>query len=180
MSAQRSVPPARSSRALIAALVAGAALGAGATLLVGGAAPRSVALRRTTAQVASPDRSRIAWSVESRCADREGWCTALYVGSSIAAGAQVAEYQDPLATCDEIVWTPDGTRVGFVIRGHQLRLFEPQSGKELGTVRLVTDEAAQTRRARGVTFSENGRAVTFDDCPRTQSGCRAAVAGVPQ
>jgi hypothetical protein len=31
-----------------------------------------------------------------------------------------------------------------------------------------------------VTFSENGKAVTFDDCPRNRSGCRAGVVGVPQ
>jgi hypothetical protein len=91
-----------------------------------------------------------------------------------------AAYDDPSAVCDEVVWTPDGTRVGFVMRGYELRLFDPQSLKEIGTVRLVTEEAAQTRRARGVTFSENGRAVTFDDCPRAHSGCRAGVAGVPQ
>jgi hypothetical protein len=47
-------------------------------------------------------------------------------------------------------------------------------------VRLLTAEAAQTRLARGITFSENGRAATFDDCPRSHSGCRAGVVGVPQ
>jgi hypothetical protein len=41
-------------------------------------------------------------------------------------------------------------------------------------------EAAETRLARGITFSENGRAATFDDCPRAHSGCRAGVVGVPQ
>ena len=114
------------------------------------------------------------------CASANDWCTELRVGASDSASAVVARYTDPSATCDEVVWTPDGKRVGFVIRGHELRLFDPQSGKEIGTVRLVTEEAAQTRRARGVTFSENGRAVTFDDCPRTHSGCRAGVVGVPQ
>jgi hypothetical protein len=178
MSAQRAVPPPRSTAALIGALLLGTAIGAGAALVLRGADSR---LRgRVTAQSLSPDKSLVALATTAPCASADDWCTELRVGASDAASAVVARYTDPSATCDEVVWTPDGKRVGFVIRGYELRLFDPQSRTEIGTVRLVTEDAAQTRRARGVTFSENGRAVTFDDCPRAHSGCRAGVVGIPQ
>ena len=67
-----------------------------------------------------------------------------------------------------------------MIDGSEMAVYDVQTAKLAGTVRLLTSEAALTRIARGVTFSENGRAATFDDCPRTQSGCRAGVVGVPQ
>ncbi|HEY7498031.1 MAG TPA: hypothetical protein VH740_05950 [Vicinamibacterales bacterium] len=168
----------RSTGALIATLVIGAALGAGAAMALRGGDAR---LRgRITAAMPSPDKSIVALATATPCAKADAWCTELRIGPSTDASKVAAAYDDPSAVCDEVVWTPDGTRVGFVMRGYELRLFDPQSLKEIGTVRLVTEEAAQTRRARGVTFSENGRAVTFDDCPRAHSGCRAGVAGVPQ
>jgi hypothetical protein len=61
-----------------------------------------------------------------------------------------------------------------------MSIYEAHSARLAGTVRLLTAEAMETRLARGITFSENGRAATFDDCPRTHSGCRAGVVGVPQ
>jgi hypothetical protein len=82
--------------------------------------------------------------------------------------------------CDEIVWTPDGKRVGFLMDGVLLRIYDAKSLKLAGSLTLLTAEAAQSRLARGITFSESGRAVTFDDCPRGRSGCRAGVVGVPQ
>jgi hypothetical protein len=95
------------------------------------------------------------------------------------AAAQVFDtYRD--STCDEIVWTPDGKRVGFLMTGQQLVIYDTTTLKHVGNVRLLTQVAAASRRARGVTFSENGRALTFDDCPRAHSGCRAGVVGVPQ
>ena len=70
--------------------------------------------------------------------------------------------------------------MAFVLDGSEMAIYDAQTAKLAGTVRLLTSEATVTRVARGVTFSENGRAATFDDCPRTHSGCRAGVVGVPQ
>ena len=33
----------------------------------------------------------------------------------------------PAEHCDEIAWTPDGFRVGFVINGYQLRIFDART-----------------------------------------------------
>jgi len=46
-----------------------------------------------------------------------------------------------------------------------------------GKVNLFGD-ASGDRVARGITFSDNGAAVTFDDCPREHAGCRAGMVGI--
>ena len=75
-----------------------------------------------------------------------------------------------------IVWSTDSKRAGFVVNGQQLRLYDAASHRPAGQIDLVPrDRNPPTREARGVTFSENGAAVTFDDCPRDRSGCRPGL-----
>lgn len=175
MPAERPVPSARSPRALVAALLFGIAIGAAGALLVDRAASDGDRAR-TLARAISPDKSRVAFVMERRC--DAGVCQTLQIGATDADARPVRTVESLIPT--EVVWTRDGNRVGFVTNGTELVLYDGQSSKEVGTVRLMTAEAAQSRIARGVTFSENGRAVTFDDCPRAHSGCRAGVVGIPQ
>jgi hypothetical protein len=178
MSAQRAMPSATAPRAtfrLIAALVLGIALGAAGALLLT-ARTTDLARRRVMARIYSPDKSRVAVALEAPCA--EGICLELRLGPSQDASQVVSSLTN--RTCGEIAWTPDGTRVAFVLDSSEMAVYDAQTAQLAGIVRLLTAEAALTRIARGVTFSENGRAATFDDCPRTQSGCRAGVVGVPQ
>ncbi len=178
MSAQRALSPTAQPRTTIRLTVAfllGIALGAGAALLVTARAT-DASRRRVTALMYSPDRSRLAVALEIPCAD--GVCQELRLGASRETSVVVSSLTN--RSCGEIAWTPDGTRVAFLIDGSEMAIYDVQSSKLAGTVRLLTTEATLTRAARGITFSENGRAATFDDCPRTHSGCRAAVVGVPQ
>jgi hypothetical protein len=81
--------------------------------------------------------------------------------------------------CTEIVWTRDAARVGFVINGQQLRLYDTATNAPAGLVDLVPRDAEpSTRIARGLTFSDNGAALTFDDCPRDRSGCRPGIVAI--
>ncbi len=178
MSAERSLSPTGQTRTtirLIAAFLLGIALGAAAALLVTARAT-DASRRRVTARIYSPDKSRMAVALETACAD--GLCQELRLGASQEASSVLSSLTN--RSCGEIAWTPDGTRVAFVIDGAEMVIYDAQTSKLAGTVRLLTSEANVTRVARGVTFSENGRAATFDDCPRTHSGCRAGVVGVPQ
>jgi hypothetical protein len=178
MSAQRALPPPRQPRAtirLIAAFLLGLALGASAALLLT-ARTTDASRRRVTARIYSPDRARVAVALEVPCA--EGLCQELRLGATQDTSRIVSALVN--RSCGEIAWTPDGSRVAFVIDGSEMAIYDAQTATLSGTVRLLTSEATLTRTARGVTFSENGRAATFDDCPRTQSGCRAGVVGVPQ
>ena len=85
----------------------------------------------------------------------------------------------PSEQAGEIAWTQDGGRVAFVVNGYQLRVFDARSGANLGAMSLVDpDGYPSSRIARGVTFSANGAAVTFDDCPRDHSGCKPGLVAI--
>jgi hypothetical protein len=119
---------------------------------------------------------RIAFIRKQPCAG--GWCETIWLGTAQDSAVQVAS----LAAgehCDEIAWAADGFRVGFVINGYQLRIFDPDSRKQVNQVNLIDpDGTPSSRIVRGVTFSQNGAAVTFDDCPRGHSGCKSGLAAV--
>jgi hypothetical protein len=177
MSAQRALSPTAAPRTtvrLIAALLLGITLGAAGALLVT-ARTTDASRRRVAARALSPDKSRVAVAREVPCP--EGTCQELQLGASEDTSQAVTVLSN--RSCSEIVWTPDGTRVAFVIDGSEMSIYVAESARLAGTVRLLTAEALQTRMARGITFSENGRAATFDDCPRTHSGCRPGLVGVP-
>jgi hypothetical protein len=176
MSAERVVSPAPSSRMslrILTALVVGIAIGAAIVLLV---RDRPSSTRRVAARAASPDKSLVAIAFDTPC--QGGTCHELAIGPSDDRATAVSMLTNQ--RCDEVVWSPDGRRVGFLIGGQELSLYDAHALKLAGTIRLMTSDAARERLARGITFSENGRAITFDDCPRGRSGCRAGVVGVPQ
>jgi hypothetical protein len=178
MSLERPVSPSqrpRSSVQLAAALLVGMALGAAVVLLTGRQAPRPT-WSRVAARAASPDKSRVALVVERPCADT--FCQELRIGTSEESATGVTSLEQTSAY--EVVWTQDGKRVGFLVDGNELWLYDGQTQAPAGRVKLFAPDGAQSRMARGVTFSENGRAVTFDDCPRGHSGCRAGLVAIPQ
>lgn len=129
--------------------------------------------------VTAPNNAHVAFVRDRNC--ETGPCQSLWIGASRETATQVAALGEGSERCDEIAWTPDGRRVGFLVNGYQLRVYEAGTLRPAGQLRLIEPDATPTTRiARGVTFSENGRAVTFDDCPRGRSGCRAGLAAVPQ
>jgi hypothetical protein len=129
------------------------------------------------ARESAPDGSRVALVRLVPC-DGD-WCESLWVGSTPASAARIAVLPGGAERCDEIAWTRDGRRVAFLVNGVQLRLYDAASLAPAGLVDLVPSDAAPpSRLARGVTFSENGAAITFDDCPRDRSGCRPGLVAV--
>jgi hypothetical protein len=179
MSAEGAVPStgARRPLTLLAAVALAAAVVAAIALLYA----RGERSEHTweVLSVESPDKARVALVMGRTC--DEGPCQSLWIGSSREAATPVATLGEGSERCDEIAWTPDGKRVAFLVNGYQLRVYDADSLRPAGQVRLIEpDGAPSTRIVRGVTFSENGRAVTFDDCPRGRSGCRSGLAAVPQ
>jgi hypothetical protein len=125
----------------------------------------------------SPDRSHVAFSRDRLC--EKGPCESLYVGSTVEAAAALEGLADGQESCGEIAWTRDGKRVAFLVNGRQLRIYETETRKPAGKVNLFEEgEASAGRIARGITFSDNGAAVTFDDCPRDHAGCRSGLVGI--
>jgi hypothetical protein len=165
MSAKGALPA-----AIIAAFVVGAVAFAGGYFL---------GARRIVLFANAPGRDGVAYVLEGRCAT--GLCQSLWLGSSVKASKVVEALSGPSETAGEIAWTPDGGRVGFVINGYQLRLFDAHTGANLGALPLIDpDGFPSSRVARGVTFSTNGAAVTFDDCPRDHSGCKPGLLALKQ
>jgi hypothetical protein len=170
MSAEGNLPPARSSQragvavasAIFAFVVGAAAFAAGWML-----GARQVLVARS-----SPGGDAVAYIAEARCA--RGRCQSLWVGPRMSDAHRV-QVLTPDEKADEVVWTLDAGRVGFLINGYQLRMFDARTGGALGAVALIDpDGFPSSRIARGVTFSTNGTTVTFDDCPRDHSGCKPA------
>lgn len=122
----------------------------------------------------SPSGDAVALVMRSGCED--GFCESLWIGPSEQKASRVETLAANSETSDDIAWTPDGGRVGFLVNGYQLRVFDAHTGKNLGAVNLIEpDGYPSSRVARGVTFSSNGAAVTFDDCPRDHSGCKPGM-----
>jgi len=174
MSASRTVPPARRGTGLTAAFVI--AIAAAAIVIAYFAGKRAGAVQELLA--ASPSKAQAIGLVRKQpCAT--GWCETLWIGKSRTDVTRVAELPAGAEHCDEIAWAADGFRVGFVINGYQFRIFDGISRKPVGQVNLIEPDATPTSRiARGVTFSQNGAAVTFDECPRTGSGCKSGLTAV--
>lgn len=154
-----------------------------ALLIVGAAVPAAFLVGRTTYSrivvlEAAPAGGRVAFVRDHACAV-SGACQTLYVGVSPNQATEVARLSGDAEYCDEIAWAPDGTRVAFLVNGRQLRLYDAATLAPGGRVNLIPETATPARIARGITLSENGKAVTFDDCPRSHSGCRSGLAGLP-
>jgi hypothetical protein len=128
--------------------------------------------------LASPAESRrVAFVRKQPCVG--GWCETIWMGNTKEDAVQVASLSAGSEHCDEIAWARDGFRVGFIVNGYQLRIFDAGSRTQVGQVNLIDpDGTPSSRIARGVTFSQNGAAVTFDDCPRGRSGCKSGLVAV--
>ncbi len=175
MSAQRTVPPARTASVnpKTLGLLAVALVAIAAAYLAG---KRAGAVQELMA-AAPAEARRIALVRKQPCG--AGWCEALWIGTTREDAVQVAALAPGAERCEEIAWAKDGYRVGFVVNGYQLRIFDPDSRKELKQVNLIEpDGRPSSRFVRGVTFSQTGAAVTFDDCPRGRSGCKSGLAAV--
>jgi hypothetical protein len=130
---------------------------------------------REAAFASSADGAHAAWATERRC--WSGPCETLWIGTARGEGEKVDTLEGS-GRCSEIVWTKDGGRVAFLVDGAQLRFYDPATRMPAGQITLVQSPDASF--VRGITFSDNGRAITFDDCPRGHSGCRAGFAAVPR
>lgn len=175
MSAQRAVPPSRATNARLkaAALVVVTVAVVAAAYFAG---KRTGAVQDVLS--ASPaEARRLAFIRKEPCTG--GWCETIWMGKTKEDVVRVASLAAGTEHCDEIAWARDGFRVGFVINGYQLRIFDAESRKQVGQVNLIDpDGTPSSRIVRGVTFSQNGAAVTFDDCPRGRSGCKSGLAAV--
>jgi hypothetical protein len=161
------------ARTLIGVAIAAAAVGAGGGYTIG---VRSAGPGDEIIISAPPNGRRIAFVREAPCGD--GRCQTLWLGTTRDDATEVAVLggRDRV---EAIAWSADGYRMGFLVNGYELRVFDSDPRKQVAQVNLVEpDGVPSSRIARGITFSPNGAAVTFDDCPRSTSGCKSGLAGI--
>jgi hypothetical protein len=145
-------------------------------LLAAAGCSRDAAGPYTALSAAAPDGAGSADVRVDRCGT--GWCEGLWVAPPNERAVRVTLLSKG-ERCDEIVWTKDGQRVAFLVNGHQLWIFDAGRRTLVGRVNLVDADASPTTRvARGVTFSANAAAITFDDCPRGRSGCKPGMIAI--
>lgn len=124
----------------------------------------------------APSGDRVALVREAPCG--QGRCQTLWIGRSVEDATEVARLGGR-ERAEAIAWSQDGYRMGFLINGYELRVFDTEPKRQVAQMNLVEpDGIPSSRIARGITFSMNGAAVTFDDCPRTTSGCKSGLAAV--
>lgn len=84
----------------------------------------------------------------------------------------------PESAAADLVWAPDGSLAGAVMNGVSLAVVDPSASRLIYELPLV-DPPDGSRVARGVGFSANALAITFDDCPRRGAGCRPRFMALP-
>jgi hypothetical protein len=166
-----------SARAVVAVALASAALAAAAGVACGYTVGRRSADRpRDVLTSVSPAGDRIAFVREAACG--LGRCQSLWLGTTPEDATEVAALGSG-ERGEAIAWSADGYRMGFLVNGYELRVFDSEPRRQVAQLNLVEpDGTPSSRIARGITFSPNGAAVTFDDCPRETSGCRSGLAGI--
>jgi hypothetical protein len=170
MSAQRTVPPAGSR---VGTIIAVAALAGFAGFVSG---KRAAENDRIVLTATPPDGRRVGLVRERRCAG--GRCQTLWLGPTSDKATELAQLGGGQKV-EEIAFSADGSLIGFLVNGYQLRVFESASRLPRATVELFKPEKIpSTRIARGITFSANGAAVTYDECPRYTSGCKSGLSAV--
>ena len=166
-----------STRSVIGVAIVSAALSA----LAAGAAGYTVGRRtsdtpREILTAEPPSGGRIAFVRDAPCG--QGRCQTLWLGTTREDATQVGML-GAREQCEGIAWSQDGYRMGFLINGYELRVFNAEPRAQVAQINLVEpDGIPSSRIARGITFSANGTAVTFDDCPRATSGCKSGLVGV--
>ena len=123
-----------------------------------------------------PNDGRVALVRERPCDG--GRCQTLFIGNTSEDATEVMKMAGG-DKVEEIAWSTDGTLVGFVVNGYQLRVFDATTKNPKAQVELFKpDKIPSSKIARGVTFSANGFAVTYDECPRTTAGCKSGLSAV--
>lgn len=79
----------------------------------------------------------------------------------------------------EMVWSPDGSLAGVLVNGASLAVIDPVARRMIYELPLL-EQRDGSRIARGVGFSANAMAITYDDCPRRGAGCRPRLMALPK
>lgn len=96
----------------------------------------------------------------------------LWIKTPEEAPKKLANLQEDSEWCEKIVWSPDSSKVAFLITGLRLDVYNLRNLSLVSSVPLVhVDGYPGSREARDVRFSRDGSFVEFRDCRRSQPDC---------
>jgi hypothetical protein len=119
----------------------------------------------------SPDGSRIAFVGAHPSLDPPS--QSLWIGEgSYDDASRVARLAEDAEWCDEIFWSQDGERVGFLISGSRVDVYDAAERSLLARAQLVEpDGYPGSREARWLAFTPDARGLTFRECLRDRDVC---------
>lgn len=146
----------------------GAVLGAWSVFIFG--AGWAAGERRVVDRLESPDGSLVAFVREEASLDPPS--QSLWIGPQGGRPTLVARLAQDQEWCDQIFWSTDGARVGFVIRGSFAEVFDAQQRSQVAKVALVKpDGYPGSREARFVAFTPDSGGIRFLECTRGRALC---------
>src|SRR5688572_3032722 len=99
----------------------------------------------------------------------------------LAAGGEeieIARLNEQTGAADAILWAPDGSLAGVLVNGSNFVVIDVKAKRAIYEL-PVLEKMDGSREARGLGFSANALAITFDDCPRSGAGCRPRFLALP-
>jgi hypothetical protein len=126
--------------------------------------------RRVVDRLASPDGRVVAFVREEASLDPPA--QSLWIGPQRGKAVRVARLAQDQDWCDQIFWSADGTRVGFLIRGNFADVFDARQRTRIAKVTLLEpDGYPGTRDARFAAFTPDNGGISFLECARGRALC---------
>lgn len=91
---------------------------------------------------------------------------------------EIKRLDESTGLATELVWAPNGELAGVLVNHMKLAVIDA-AGKRLLYELPLVEKLDGSRMARGVSFSANALAITFDDCPTYGAGCRPRFMALP-
>ena len=136
-----------------------------------GCSERELGLPRIQIEQASPDGNRVAYVRNHPSIDPPS--QSLWVRSE-KGRTKVLRLAEDVAWCDTIVWSGDGSRVGFLVQNAWLVVADGATGELLWKGWLVDEEARRpyppNEKITELTLSDDGFEASFERCPRRGPG----------
>jgi hypothetical protein len=122
-------------------------------------------LPRTHTMSMSPDGRSTAWVRQSFNIDPPD--DHLYLKGPDGAVVKLLDLAPDADWCRSIIWTPDSSRVAFLVTDNRLSVFDVRSHDHLAEVVLVKiDGYPGSEAARNLAFADEGRTVSFERIDR--------------
>jgi hypothetical protein len=143
--------------------------------VIGFVAGRATAPIGTVLEATGPDgasRLRVDRRLSMGAADQR------VVLVSAGEETELKRLDESTGDATELVWAPNGELAGVLVNHMKLVVIDV-AGKRVLYEQPLVEKLDGSHMARGVSFSANAMAITFDECPTFGAGCRPRFLALP-